>query len=81
MERGSGGVGLGSRIGLNGGSMGSLGVGIELRTGVTSCFKAGDLGLGRLEESSGALGGFEVSDFGARYFDCVVLKGRRGSGG
>jgi hypothetical protein len=81
MERGSGGVGLGSRLGLNGGSMGSLGIGVELRPDVTSCFKAGDLGLGRLEESSIALGGFEASDFGVRCFDCVVLKGGRGSGG
>jgi hypothetical protein len=81
MKRSSGDVGLGSRIGLNGGNMGSLGVGVELHTGVTSCFKAGNLGLGRLEESSVALGGFEASDFGSRCFDCVVLKGRRGSRG
>jgi len=81
MEHGSGGVGLGIRIGLNGGSMGSLGVGVELRMGVTSCFKAGDLGLGSLEKSSVTLGGFEASDFSARCFDCVALNGGRGSGG
>lgn len=39
------GMGLGSRVGLKGGSMASLGVGVKLRRSVTSCFKVGDFDL------------------------------------